>query len=168
MRVVKLGMIAIAVLAMPLAAKAARPKAFEDALLDNMVGHWTMTGTLVGKPLDHTVDVQWILGHQFLQIHETDKHTPPQYEAMPTIGYDDVTKRYVAHWLDVFGGRYSETLGYGVRTGNEIRFDFQYPDGPFHTVFRWEPDKNDWRWLMSQKNAKGQIRPFADMTLKRS
>ena len=166
MRNVKFGILFAALFGLP--ANAAPPKTFQDALLDNMVGHWSLTGTLVGKPIRHTVDVQWILGHQFLQIHEVDGNAPPQYEAMPTIGYDDVTKRYVAHWLDVFGGRYSETLGYGVRTGDEIGFDFQYPDGPFHTVFRWEPDKNDWRWLMTEKNKKGQVRPFADMTLKRS
>jgi hypothetical protein len=56
---------------------------FADPLLDKMVGHWTMTGTLLGRPANHTVDAQWILGHQFLQIYELGAPDPktgkPQY-----------------------------------------------------------------------------------------
>jgi len=37
----------------------------------------------------------------------------------------------VLHHLAIFGGRYSETLGYGARNGNEVRFVFEYPDAPF-------------------------------------
>lgn len=36
-----------------------------------------------------------------------------------------MSERYVAHWLDVFGGRFSETLGFGKREGNSIRFLFE-------------------------------------------
>ena len=58
------------------------------------------------------------------------------------IGYDHTSERYVAHWMDIYGGRFSETLGYGVRSGDQIEFVFEYPDGPFHTTFRWLPEKN--------------------------
>lgn len=37
--------------------------------------------------------------------------------------------------LDVFGGRFSETLGYATKEGDELRFLFEYPDGPFRTTF---------------------------------
>jgi hypothetical protein len=47
-----------------------------------------------------------------------------------------MSERYVAHWIDVFGGRFSETLGYGKRAGDEIDFIFEYPDGPFVSVSR--------------------------------
>ncbi len=80
-----------------------------DPLLDKMVGHWTLSGTMVGRPATHDVDVEWVMNHQFLRIHEVDK--AGGYEAMPMIGYDNTSERYVAHWIDVFGGRWSETLG---------------------------------------------------------
>jgi hypothetical protein len=78
-----------------------------------------------------------------------------------------VSERYVLHLLDVFGGRFSETLGYGVRTGNELRFVFEYPDGPFHTSFRWSAQTDSWQWLMQQEDKNGNWTNFADLTLTR-
>jgi Protein of unknown function (DUF1579) len=141
--------------------------AMSDPLLDKMVGHWTMTGTLLGHPATHDVDVDWILDHQFLRIHEVDRHKgadgKPGYEAMPLIGYDNTSERYVAHWIDAFGGRWSETLGYGKREGDAVTFVFEYPDGPFRTTFR--RDGAQWHWSMTQKGADGAWKPFAEMTL---
>jgi hypothetical protein len=37
-----------------------------------------------------------------------DVQTPSQYEAMVFIGYDNTSERYVAHWIDIFGGRFSK------------------------------------------------------------
>lgn len=140
-----------------------------DPLLDKMVGHWTMSGKLLGKPATHTVDVEWVLNHQFLEIHEVGPIDPktgkPDYEAMPMIGYDNMSERYVAHWIDVYGGRFSETLGYGKRTGNEIDLVFEYPDGPFHTNLIWDEAHGQWHWQMTQKTASGQWKPFADLVL---
>jgi hypothetical protein len=31
------------------------------------------------------------------------------------LGFDHRSERYVAHWIDMFGGRASETLGFGTR-----------------------------------------------------
>jgi hypothetical protein len=45
------------------------------------------------------------------------------------MGYDTTSERYVLHLLDIFGARYSETLGFGTRDGKAIRFVFEYPDG---------------------------------------
>jgi hypothetical protein len=140
-----------------------------DPLLDQMVGHWKMSGKMMGKPATHTVDAEWVLNHQFLRIHEIGPIDPKtgkaQYEATPLIGYDNMSERYVAHWIDVFGGRFSETLGYGKRVGNEIDFVFEYPDGPFRTNFIWDATRHEWRWQMTQKNAAGQWTSFADVTL---
>ncbi len=87
---------------------------FADPLLDNLLGHWKLTGKLMGRPATHTVDVEWVLNHQFLRIHEVGATDPktgkPEYEATPMIGYDNMSERYVAHWIDVFGGRFSETF----------------------------------------------------------
>jgi len=146
-------------------------RTFQDPLLDKMIGTWRMTGLVAGKPTDHMVTASWILDHQFLQIHEVGARDPKtgkaEYEALPTIGYDNASERYVAHWLDVFGGRFSEALGYGKRSGDAIEFVFEYPDGPFHTMFRWEAAQKQWRWLMTQKNAQGRWVGFANLVLTR-
>jgi hypothetical protein len=160
-------LLALLLCALPLAAWADAPPvdgpnvSFQDPLLDRMVGHWTVSGTLLGKPVTQTVDAVWILNHQFFQIHEVGGG----YEAMPMIGYDHMSERYVAHWLDVFGGRFSETLGYGAKTGDEIAFVFEYPDAPFRTRFIWDGAHAQWHWEMTQKDATGKWTPFADMTL---
>jgi hypothetical protein len=137
---------------------------FHDALLDNLQGHWKVTGTVAGHPGDVELDAAWVLNHQFLQIHEkaagaTSGH---QYEAQVYIGYDNASDRYVAHWIDIFGGRFSETLGYGQRSGNTIKFNFEYPDGPFHNTFTWNPESTTWRFLLEQKDDAGKWSIFAD------
>ena len=71
-----------------------------------------------------------------------------------------------ARW-DIYGGRFSETLGYGVRSGDQIEFLFEYPDGPFRTTFRWLPEKTQWQWRMRTKNSRGQWVEFANLTLTR-
>jgi hypothetical protein len=40
---------------------------------------------------------------------------PPAYQAAVFIGFDNTSERYVAHWIDAGGGRFSETLGFGKR-----------------------------------------------------
>jgi hypothetical protein len=145
---------------------------FQDTLLDNMVGKWNVTGKVAGHNAEQTVQAEWVLNHQFLRIHEKQDSAPEPgdgpYEAIVMVGYDNASERYVAHWMDVFGGRFSETLGYGSRQGDEIRFVFEYPDGPFHTTFRWKPDLKQWQWVMRTRNNTGQWVEFADMTLARS
>lgn len=143
---------------------------FTDGLLDHMAGAWHLTGSAAGKPVDQRVTVRWVLGHQFLQIQEGNvdaEAAASGYEAMPMIGYDFRSDRYVAHWLDNYGGRFSETLGYGSRQGSQIEFVFEYPDGPFRTVFKWSAADGTWRWTMTQKNAAGAWAGFADLTLRR-
>jgi hypothetical protein len=151
---------------------------FTDPLLENLVGEWTLTGKVAGRTADHTVQAEWILNHQFLRIHEKDSgRLPPAdqsqkggtapYEAIVMVGYDNTSLRYVTHWTDIYGGRFSETLGYGARDGNKINFVFEYPDGPFHTTFSWKPDTHEWQWLMQTRNKAGDWVEFANLTLVR-
>ena len=143
-----------------------------DDLLEKMTGTWQLTGTIRGRNVRHSVEASWVLNHQFLQIHERDNADPARseswYEAIVLVGRDNMGERYVAHWNDIYGGRVSETLGYGTRSDNAITFVFEYPEGPFRTTFRWMPDLKQWEWLMRAKNAKGQWEEFARMTLARS
>ena len=145
---------------------------WRDALVDHMSGTWQLEGQVMGHAAHHDVETEWVLNHEFLHIHEKTSAAAPssehRYEASWFLGYDSVSERYVLHLLDVFGARYSETLGYGVRAGNEIRFVFEYPDGPFHTTYRWSPEKDTWQWLMEQKDKDGKWTKFADLKLTRS
>ena len=142
----------------------------KDDLLDSMVGHWRLNGKYEGQAVDHSVEVKWVLHHQFLEIHEKDLNPPKgdevPYDALVYVGYDPTSGRYIAHWLDVFGDG-SETLGYGKRTGAAIEFDFEYPGQPWLTTFRWDEASKSWKWLMRTKTKQGQWQETADMTLTR-
>jgi hypothetical protein len=147
------------------------PKAiFHDALLDNLQGRWKVTGTIMRKPRELELTAEWVLNHQFLQVRQRDTKTlegKPVYEVLIFIGYDNASDRYVLHWIDIYGGRFSETLGYGHREGNSIKFNFEYPDGPFHNTFTWNPEGKSWSFLLEQKDAAGKWKNFADQTATR-
>jgi hypothetical protein len=155
----------------PVPSPAQAPPPWNDALVDHMAGAWKVEGQVAGRDAHHEVRADWMLNHQFLRIQEKTSADAPKtespYDALWFLGYDDASERYVLHLMDVFGGRYSETLGYGTRDGNQIRFVFEYPDGPFHTTFRWSPEKDAWEWLLEQKDKNGKWAPFADLKLSR-
>jgi hypothetical protein len=156
----------------PVRSGAQAPAEWRDDLVDHMIGTWKLEGKVLGRDAHHEVRVEWVLNHQFVRIHEKTEADAPssekRYEAIWFLGYDPVSERYVLHLLDVFGGRFSETLGYGTRDGNAIRFVFEYPDGPFRTTFQWSPEKDTWQWLMTQKDKDGKWTNFSDLTLTRS
>jgi hypothetical protein len=155
----------------PLRALTQTPDEWNDELVDHFAGLWKLEGKILGQPAHHDVRAHWVLNHQFLNFQERTAANAPEtehhYQASWFLGYDGVSERYVMHLLDVFGGRFSETLGYGTRDGNAIRFVFEYPDGPFHTTFRWLPQSNSWQWLMEQKDKAGMWAPFANLSLTR-
>ena len=153
-------------------ALAQAPPEWKDDLADRMAGTWILTGQVMGREAHHEVEAEWVLNHQFVRIHEKTAASAPaserRYEAIWFLGYDAVSERYVLHLMDVFGTRYSETLGYGTRNGNAIRFVFEYPDGPFHTTCRWSPETGAWQWLLEQKDKDGKWTNFADFKLTRA
>jgi hypothetical protein len=158
--------------AAPAAAQTAEPldgprRTFQDSLLDQLTGDWTMAGRVRGRPATYTFHAEWVLNHQFLELRMRDVVEPPAYQAAVYLGYDNASDRYVSHWLDNFGGRFSETLGYGQRDGSAIRFVFEYPDGPFHTTFTWDPTNRGWTLLMEDRGAGGIWQEFASYTLRR-
>src|SRR6478672_1408922 len=91
-------------LAVPLALRAERGKPLNDPLLDKLVGDWNVERKLgSGRIAKNTVHVEWVLQHQFLELHYLDVATPAMYEAIILIGYDQIAKRYICHWTDNFG-----------------------------------------------------------------
>lgn len=139
-----------------------------DALLDNLVGAWNVRGSVQGEPAEQRLTAGWALNHQFMRLEfEGVGAVPagePRYLAHVYVGYDNMNERYVAHWIDVFGGRASGTLGYGTRSGNTITLRFEYPDGPFENAFTWRPESKSWLFTLRGKQATGEWAPFADLT----
>ncbi len=162
----------IAAVLLPVSLAAQAPAEWHDDLADHMAGTWKLEGQVMGRDAHHEVRADWVLNHQFLRIQEKTAAGAPiterHYDALWLLGYDPISERYVLHLMDIFGGRYSETLGYGTRDGNQIRLVFEYPDGAFHTTYRWNPDKDTWEWLMEQKDKDGKWTPFADLRLTRA
>src|ERR1700679_3405176 len=161
-----------AALLFPAVAVAQVPDPWHDDLVDHhLAGTWKMEGNVMARAAHHDVRAEWVLNHEFLRIEEKTSNGAPSterpYDTIWFLGYDPVSERYVLHLMDQFGGRFSETLGYGVRDGNTIRFVFEYPDGPFHTTYKWDPEKNTWEWLMEQKDKNGKWTSFADLKLSR-
>ena len=66
--------------------------------------------------------------------------TESHYDAVWFLGYDSVSERYVLHLMDTFGGRFSETIGYGNRAGNQLRAYLNILDGTFKNTYSWNSD----------------------------
>jgi hypothetical protein len=145
------------------------PAEWQDALVNHLAGAWKLGGKVNANDAHHDVQADWVFNRQFLRIQEKTSANAPaserRYDAIWYLGYDPISERYVLHLMDTFGARFSETLGYGTRDGNQIKFVFEYPDGPFHTTYRWNAEENSWQWLMEQKNKDGKWSPFADLKL---
>jgi uncharacterized protein DUF1579 len=154
-------------LSLPLMAQS--PVDWPDDFVNHLEGSWKLEGKIMGNNAHHDVRADWVLNHQFLRIEEKTTSNAPaaerRYDSIWYLGYDPISERYVMHLMDTFGGRFSETLGYGTRDGDQIKFVFEYPDGPFHNTYRWNPQEKSWQWLMEQKNKEGKWAPFADVKL---
>ncbi|MFZ4399877.1 MAG: hypothetical protein ACOYO1_07575 [Bacteroidales bacterium] len=140
---------------------------FKDTLIDKIIGNWIVSGDIGGETITYNFIANWELNHQFVELSFADTAIKPQYMAKVFIGYDCISERYVAHWLDNFGGRYSETLGYGKRISNSIEFRFEYPDGPFINKFIYNSKNDSWQFHTTTKNKKGNWVSFGDMYLQK-
>ena len=139
--------------------------AFHDPFIENLAGNWDLTRKIRGHEERNAVDVEWVLAHRFLQVHMVDAARPPRYEALVLIG-DAGDGRYVAHWCDTWGGKYT-AIGYGKRAGNAIEFSFAFPDGPFFNTFTWHPDRREWTCRLENVDKDGKRVLFAEDTLRR-
>jgi hypothetical protein len=137
----------------------------KDPFLDNLVGNWHVERKFgSGRTAENTVHAEWVLDHQFLELHYRDIATPPKYEAMVFIGYNAGEQSYLCHWIDNFGGEFS-ALGSGKLDGGShaIEFTFNYKYGPFTNRFGFDPATRTWTSLMRQKE-NGEWKVFAEDT----
>ena len=141
---------------------------FQDDLLDKLAGTWKVTGVVHGNPSKQTLQADWVLHHQFLRVYEKSSENVAErdfpFEGVFFIGYDDTEKRYVAHLMTVFGGRDSETLGYGRRTGDQIILDFKQADGSVMQEFIYASKSKTWHIVSSATTPEGTKIPIVDLT----
>jgi Protein of unknown function (DUF1579) len=145
-----------------------RDHPLQDALLDNLVGNWNVTRVMNKQTFETSAQAEWVLNHQFVRLHYHDSGPSSKYEAMVFIGYDNAGRHYVVHWIDVFGGHFSQTLGSGQREGNVLKITFNYPDGEFTNTLTFDPKDSTWSSLMRQKQKSGEWGTFGEEKFRRA
>ena len=154
----------------------AQQPTFRDALLDRFAGRWVLTGTIAGKPAMHDVTADWVLGHQYLRVHEVARERgadgQPAYQADVYVGWDPKARTYTCVWLDnTPGGVDAQSLGRaagGGAGGDSVTFLFRYDDGSrMHTTFAYDRRADAWAWRLDAEPAgTPEVRqPFARVTL---
>ena len=150
----------------------ANPPTFQDDLLNHLVGKWDATGTVHGRPSSQTFEVDWVLNHQFLRIHEKTVEnvagTNLPFEALLFIGYDKTNKRYILHSLSVWGGGRPGEFVYGERSGNEVKFTDTFQGRRGHSRLVWEPESRTWRYIAGLENDKGEFKTTVELKLTRA
>jgi hypothetical protein len=148
---------------------------FHDNLLDNFVGKWTLSGTVHGQEFKNIdLNNEWVLEHQFLQIHEKGRDIVPWlgaiYESIMFIGYDHANKRYVGRLMNVFGA--DDQLSYlyfGTRNGNEIKLTGQFTDPSTGETdiekFIWMPESKSWRFVSNMVSNGKEQDPYVDLKI---
>jgi hypothetical protein len=151
----------------------AQQSTFQDPLLDQMIGKWVLQGTIDGKATTHDIVAEWVLGHEYVRLHEVsrekDAKSQAAYEAIVFIGWDQPSSQYACLWLDTTGGGglTGQAIGHAKRDGDKIAFLFKGADGSlFHTTFAYSQSTDTWQWLMDGE-AGGKLQPFARVKLTR-
>ena len=140
---------------------------FTDAFLQEIEGDWSGVGQINKEVVRYSIHANWALNHQFFHISLKDISVPSTYSAEIYIGFNCDSNNYVAHWIDSFGGAFSETLGYGKATPNGILFKFQYPSGGFTNQFQLVKE-HGWQMTTEAQNAQGEWFNFGNVVMKRN
>ena len=142
---------------------ATRPKSLNDPLLDKLIGDWNVERKFPsGRTAQNVVHIEWVLQHQFVELHYRDVATPPKYEAIVLIGYDSIGKHYICHWTDSTGADYSAD-GFAQRdeASNAMEFKFTFNDGELTNRFSFDPQSGTWTSTIRQTE-KGEWKLFCE------
>jgi hypothetical protein len=136
-------------------------------LLSHLEGSWTMTGTVLKKPVQYKAEGKWVLQNGFLSFHMLDTTLPSPYEANLFIGIDSAKNQYVAHWLDKYGGAGSRVVGMGPLTPDKIEIVYPYEEGRFRNQFRYNQVLDRWSLVIEAEGEDGRWSVFAEYTIQR-
>jgi hypothetical protein len=144
-----------------------------DSVFDRLAGNWVLQGTIAGQPTTHDVTFSWMLGREYLQMHEVSREVDstgqPAYEAVVLFARDPKTGEYAGLWLDNTGVSTFEpgAVGHGFVAGDSLPFLFHYgATDTFHNTFVYDRRSDTWQWHMDNDSA-GVRQPFARLTLRR-
>ena len=144
-----------------------------DSLFQRLVGHWVLRGTLARQQTVHDVTFEWLLGREYVQMHEVSRELAsngtPIYEAVVLLGRDPKTSEYACMWMDNTAAAAfpPEGIGRGYVAGDSIPFLFHYTaTTSFHTTFIYDRANDSWQWHMDNDSS-GVRRPFGRLTLTR-
>jgi hypothetical protein len=151
-----------------------QPSPIKDPLLEHLSGAWVLRGVIAKKQTTHDVRADWVLGHQYLRLHEISREKDgkgqPLYEAIVLIGWDDTAREFQCLWLDSTGGGglTAQAIARGKRTGETIPFLFKEPDGSvsFNNTFSYDKAADSWSWDLDNV-VKGKTIPFGRVKLTR-
>lgn len=153
----------------PVRAQTHRP----DSLLSHLIGRWVLQGPIAGKAVVHDVTFRWVLGGEYVEMHEVSRErTPsgtPAYEAIVYLVRDPRTHEYAALWLDNtdYNAFDPAGVGRGRAIADSIPFVFTASaTDRFHTTFVYDRATDSWAWHMDNDDARGR-RPFARVRLTR-
>ena len=141
-------------------------------LLDQLVGHWVLTGAVAGQNVVHDVDAAWALQGNYVRIGEVAREKgangQPEYEATIFVGWHEDSNRYVCIWLDnteVASGGISCTAS---PAQDSIPFEFRDEHGTLviATTFTYHRSDDTWDWQINNVD-NGNAAPFATLSLHR-
>ncbi len=144
-----------------------------DSVFHRLAGRWVLEGVIAHQHTTHDVTFEWLLGREYLQMHEVSRErTPdgaPQYEAVVLFGRSPTSGEYACLWLDNTGASAFEPagIGRGNVAGDSLSFLFPYSSTTsFHTTFVYDHRADTWQWHLDNDSL-GVRRPFARVTLRR-
>jgi hypothetical protein len=145
----------------------AAPSAPPNPLLEQLVGHWRMTGQVRGRPQTYDLVARRVLNGRYVELHMLDVARPAQYEALVYVGEDTLANRVVVHWLDSFGAAFSIPHGQGAVSGDTVRFEIPYPASPFRDTFVYRRSDRSWVFRLESSDGRGGRTLFAEYAVTR-
>ena len=68
------------------------PPTLKDPFLGNFIGDWGVARKMGNGRAESTVQGEWVLNHQFVQLDYGARKKTPEYEALVFIGLDETAK----------------------------------------------------------------------------
>ena len=144
-----------------------------DSVFDRLVGRWVLRGTIARQETTHDVTFEWMLGREYVQMHEVSREKAPNgspaYEAVVLFGRDPKTGEYACLWMDNTAASAFDPAGVGRGrvAGDSLPFLFRYTATDwFHNTFVYNRSADSWQWHLDNDSS-GVRRPFARVTLTR-
>ena len=170
----KTNLAALALLVLAAFSASAQQPAPKAPLLDRLAGSWILQGTIAKHETTHDVESAWLLGNEYLQLHEISREKNAQgqlaYEAFILVEWVESLHEYRCMWLDstVGGGLSAEGIAHGKRGNDAIAFWFKDKDkdSGVRTTFAYDKATDSWTWLIDNEDA-GKRTPFALVKLTR-